>query len=164
MHLFRTLSLSASVLLSACTGSPTTLALQPDFDVATSAGPASVSIRDTPPDMTFAEFQQAVSAGMQSAMPARAQTTSVAAPFPARRIVWHVHPIIRSGTSRLVVNVFDGSSGPTVEAQQVIDNAAPRSSVEYAVQALTQRLMAKLDQRGEAGSGLASLSNHQHPA
>jgi hypothetical protein len=164
MHLFRTLSLSASVLLSACTGSPTTLALQPDFDVATSAGPASVSIRDTPPDMTFAEFQQAVSAGMQSAMPARAQTTSVAAPFPARRIVWHVHPIIRSGTSRLVVNVFDGSSGPTVEAQQVIDNAAPRSSVEYAVQALTQRLMAKLDQRDEAGSGLASLSNHQHPA
>src|ERR1700759_2847591 len=99
MRLFHTLSLGASVLLSACTGSPTTLALQPDFDVATSAGPASVSIRETPPEMTFAEFEQAVSVGMQSARPARAQTTPVAPPFPSRRIVWHVDPIVRSGAS-----------------------------------------------------------------
>jgi hypothetical protein len=164
MRLFHTLSLSASVLLSACTGSPTTLALQPDFDVPTSAGPASVSIREAPPDMTFAEFEQAVSVGMQSAMPARAQTTPVAPPFPARRIVWHVYSIIRSGASRLVVNVFDGSSGPTISAQQVIDSADPRSSVEYAVRTLTQRLMAKLDHRDQQDTGIVSLSNHQHPA
>ena len=152
MRLFHTLSLSASVLLSACTGSPTTLALQPDFDVATSAGPASVSIRESPPDMTFAEFEQAVSVGMQSAMPTRAQTTPVAPPFPARRIVWHVYPIIPRGASRLVVNIFDGSAA-TVEAQEVIDNTAPRSSTEYAVRILTQRLMAELDQRDKQALG-----------
>ena len=144
MRLLPALTLGVSVLVSACTGSPATLALQPDFDVATSAGPASVSIREAPPDMTFAEFEQAVSAGMQSAMPALAQTTPVAAPFPDRRIVWHVYPIIPRGASRLVVNIFDGS-GPTFEAQQVIDNTAPHSSVEYAVRTLTLRLMAKLD-------------------
>jgi hypothetical protein len=148
MRLFRTLSMSASILASACTGSQATLALQPDFDLTTSAGPASVSIRETPPEMTFAEFERAVSAGMQSAMPNCGQTAPVAAPFPARRIVWHVYPVFPRGVSRLVVNVFDGSR-PTAEAQQVIDNTAPRSSVEYAVRTLTRRLMAKLDQRAQ---------------
>jgi hypothetical protein len=151
MHLFRTLSLSASLLVSACTGSPATLALQPEFNVATSAGPASVNIRETPPEMTFAEFKQVVSVGMQSAMPNSAQTTSVA-PFPTRRIVWHVYPIIPRGASRLVVNIFDGSAA-TVEAQEVIDNTAPRSSTEYAVRILTQRLMAELDQRDKQALG-----------
>jgi len=153
MHLFPTLLLSVSILVSACTGSPATLALRPEFDVATSAGPTSVSIREAPPGMTFAEFEQAVSAGMQSAMPNCAQTTSVAAPFPTRRIVWHVYPIIPRGTSRLVVNVFDGSAPPTVEAQQVIDDTAARTSVEYAVRVLTQRLTAKLDQRDQQALG-----------
>ena len=148
MRCFRTLSLSASILVSACTGSQATLASRPDFDVTTSVGSASVSIRETPPEMTFAEFEQVVSAGMRSAMPTCGQTTPVAAPFPARRIVWHVYPVFPRGVSRLVVNVFDGS-GPTVEAQQVIDNTAPWSSVEYAVRTLTQRLMAKLDRRDQ---------------
>jgi len=151
MHLFRTLSFSASLVVSACTGSPATLALPPEFDVATSAGPASVSIRETPPEMTFTEFKQAVSVGMQSAMPICAQTTTVA-PFPTRRIVWHVYPIFPRGASRLVVNVFDGSAA-TVEAQQVIDNTVPRSSIEYAVRVLTRRLMAKLDQRDKQALG-----------
>jgi hypothetical protein len=65
--------------------------------------------------------------------------------------------------SRLVVNVFDGSS-PTVEVQEVLDNSAPRSRVEYPVRTLTQRLVANLDQTRPAGSGLASPSNHQLPA
>jgi hypothetical protein len=151
MRLFRTLPLSAWVLVSACTGSQTTLALQPAFDVATSAGPASVSIRETLPEMTFAQFEGAVSAGMHSAIPTSTQTTPVA-PFPARRIVWHVYPIFPRGASRLVVNVFDGSR-PTVETQQVIDNTAPRSSVEYTVRTLTLRLMAKLDQRNQQALG-----------
>ena len=163
MRLFRTLSLSTSILASACTGSQATLALRPNFDVATSAGPASVSIREAPPGMTLAEFEQTVSAGMQSAMPTGAQTTLVVTPFPARRIVWHVYPIFPRGASRLVVNVFDGS-GPTIGAQEVIDNSAPRSSVEHVVRTLTQRLIASLDQTKPAGSGLASSSNHQLPA
>ncbi len=147
MRLLRTLPLSVSILVSSCTGSQTTLALRPDFDVATSAGPASVSIRETPPEMTFAEFERAVSAGMHSACPTSTQTKPVA-PFPDRRIVWHVYPIFPRGASRLVVNVFDGSA-PTVKAQQVIDNTAPRSSVEYTVRTLTLRLMAELEQRNQ---------------
>src|SRR5579859_3244628 len=143
MHLFRTLSFSASLVVSACTGSPATLALPPEFDVATSAGPASVSIRETPPEMTFTEFKQAVSVGMQSAMPICAQTTTVA-PFPTRRIVWHVYPIFPRGASRLVVNVFHGSV-PFEHAQQVIDDSAPPSTIVYAVRTLTGRLAAQFD-------------------
>src|ERR1700757_4569613 len=109
MRILSILSLSVSIVVSACTGSPTTLALEPDFQVTTPTGPASVSIRETPPGMSFAEFEYAVSTGMRSAMPESQQTTPAATPFPTRRIVWHVYPSFPHGTSRLVVNVFDGS-------------------------------------------------------
>src|SRR5437868_2747854 len=42
--------------LASCTGSPAALALQPDFEVMTPPGVASVSIRQSPPGMTQAEF------------------------------------------------------------------------------------------------------------
>lgn len=152
MSISSILSFGALLLVSACTGSPATLALQPDFDIATATGPASVSIRETPPGMTFAEFERAVSTGMRSAMPTCGQTTPVVASSPARRIVWHVYPSPPRGVSRLVVNVFDGS-GPIVEAQQVIDNTAPTSSVEYAVRTLTHRLLAKLGEQDQKELG-----------
>ena len=128
------------------------MALQPAFEVTTAGGPASVSIRETPPDMTFAEFQNAVKTGMQSAKPASWQPTCVAAPFPNRRIVWHVYPIFPRGTSRLVVNVFNGSI-PFEHAQQVIDNTAPPSTVVYAVRTLTERLAAQLDKHDAQAVG-----------
>lgn len=143
-HYLKTLSLLVSMAPTACTGSPATVALQPDFDVTTAGGPASVSIRETPPDMTFAEFAKAVKAGMQPAMPEAVQPTCSATPFPDRRIVWHVYPIFPRGTSRLVVNVFDGSV-PFEHAQQVIDNSAPPSTIVYAVRTLTGRLAAQFD-------------------
>jgi hypothetical protein len=102
--------------------------------------------------MSFAEFEYAVSTGMRSAMPESQQTTPAATPFPTRRIVWHVYPSFPHGTSRLVVNVFDGSV-PYLDAQQVIDNSAPRSTVVYAVQGLTERLAAELDRRDRAAVG-----------
>ncbi len=139
-----TLSLLISMAPTACTGSPATVALQPAFEVTTAGGPASVSIRETPPDMTFAEFEDAVRTGMRTAMPEAAQPTCVAVPFPDRRIVWHVYPIFPRGASRLVVNVFDGSV-PFGHAQQVIDNSAPPTTIVYAVRTLTGRLAAKLD-------------------
>jgi hypothetical protein len=152
MRYLNTLSLLVPMAFTACTGSPATMALQPDFEVTTAGGPASVSIRETPPDMTFAEFQNAVKTGMQSAMPASWQPTCVAAPFPNRRIVWHVYPIFPRGTSRLVVNVFDGSV-PFEHAQQVIDNTAPPSTVVYAVRTLTERLAAQLDRHDAQAVG-----------
>src|SRR5690242_14590415 len=56
-----------SIAVSACTGSQATLAIPPDFELQTSAGISSVSIRESPPGMTDAEFDQLVSGGMASA-------------------------------------------------------------------------------------------------
>ena len=146
MRMLSVLSLSASIILSACTGSPATLASQPAFEVTTPTGLASVSIREAPSGMTLTEFEHAVSTGTRSVMPDSQQTTPATTQFPTRRIVWHVYPIPPAGTSRLVVNVFDGSV-PFADAQQVIDNSAPRSTVVYAVRTLTERLSAELDRR-----------------
>jgi hypothetical protein len=143
MRLSVILSLDALILVSGCTGSPSTLALQPNFAVATSDGPANVSIRGTPPGMTYSNFQHAVRAEMQSAMTENQQTHPTIASTPVRRIVWHVYPIAPRGASRLVVNVFDGSV-PFIHAQQVIDNSAPPSTVVFAVRTLTARLDAEL--------------------
>jgi hypothetical protein len=126
----------------------TTRALQPDFEVTTPVGPASVSIRETPPNMTFAEFEQEVGVGMRSAVPTSQQTTPVTTPFPTCRIVWHVYPDFIRGYSRLVVNAFDGSR-PISDAQHIIDNTAPASTVVYAVRTLTERLAAKVNQRNQ---------------
>ena len=147
-----TLSLLVPLAPTACTGSPATIALQPSFEVTTAGGPASVSIRETPPDMTFAEFEDAVRTGMQSAMPEAPQPTCIAAPSPDRRIVWHVYQIFPRGTSRLVVNVFNGSV-PFEHAQQVIDNSAPPSTIVYAVRTLTGRLAAQLDKHDAQAIG-----------
>ena len=151
-HYLKTLSLLVPIASTGCTGSPATLALQPDFEVTTTGGPAGVSIRETPPDMTFAEFETAVRTGMRSAMPEAGQPTCVAVPFPDRRIVWHVYPIFPRGTSRLVVNVFDGSV-PFEQAQQVIDNSAPPGTIVYAVRTLTSRLAAQLDKHDAQAVG-----------
>ena len=65
----RTLALVLLSGLAACTGSPATLAMRPDFEMMTPAGLASVSIRQSPPDMTDAEFTRLVIAGMTRAAP-----------------------------------------------------------------------------------------------
>ena len=147
-----TLSLLVPITSTTCTGSPATVALKPAFEVTRTGGPAGVSIRESPPDMTFAEFEDAVRTGMQPAMPEVLQQTCVAAPFPDRRIVWHVYPIFPRGTSRLVVNVFNGSV-PFEHAQQVIDNSAPPSTIVYAVRTLTGRLAAQLDKHDAQAIG-----------
>src|SRR5437868_4782950 len=96
--------------LAACTGSPATLALQPDFEVMTPAGIASVSIRESPPGMTDAQFTQLLKAGMERAAPDSVIAGRVEPPFPSQRIVWHVNPSPPRGIARLVVNVFDGAN------------------------------------------------------
>src|SRR5437870_1462977 len=53
--------------LAACTGSPASVASRPDFEVMTPAGLANVSIRQSPPGMTDAEFARFVLAGMERA-------------------------------------------------------------------------------------------------
>jgi hypothetical protein len=50
----------------ACTGSPATLSMRPDFEVTTSVGTASVSIREPLPGLTYDESERLLRAGMAS--------------------------------------------------------------------------------------------------
>jgi hypothetical protein len=124
---------------AACTGSPSTLALQPDFEVMTTAGIASVSIRQPFPGTTFAESTRLVRIGMERAAPGDVLGKPVGPPFPLRRIVWHVNQGLR-GVSRLSVNVFDGSV-PYAYEQEVLENGAPRGAIASAVTSMSERLL-----------------------
>ena len=128
-----------SIAVSACTGSQATLAIPPDFELQTSGGISSVSIRESPPGMTDAEFEQLVSGGMVLATGGHPVNGAVGGPLPTRRIVWHVEPVGPRGVMRLIVNVFDGSDAFAYE-EQVVDRSAPRIVVESAIESMTRRL------------------------
>ena len=132
-------ALFGSIATSACTGSPATLAIAPDFELETPAGIAGVSVRESPSEMTDAEFEKVVADGMVSAMSGRLVNGPARIRFPTRRIVWHVNPVMPRGVERLVVNVFDGSDAFAYE-EQVVDNSAPRIVVESAIASMTSRL------------------------
>src|SRR5277367_190224 len=68
--------------LAACTGSPATLALQPDFEVMTPAGIASVSVRQPLPGMTDAQFTQLVTTGMHRVARDNVTPGGVGSPTP----------------------------------------------------------------------------------
>ena len=126
--------------LAACTGSPAALALRPDFEVMTPAGIASVSIRQSPPGMTDAEFTQFIRAGMERAGYQDLRTGRVEAPYPSQRIVWHVNPSVPRPVSRLVVNVFDGAYPYAYEEGTVSNNASP-AMITSVVESLSERLL-----------------------
>jgi hypothetical protein len=132
----------------ACTGSPATLSMRPDFEVATSAGTASVSIREPMPGLTYAESEQLVRAGMASVMRVSSDDVPMTPPFPERRIVWHVQPTAGRGTSRLAVNIFAGSV-PVAYVQEVVANEATRRTMTFAIASLTKRLIEQYTAHGE---------------
>jgi hypothetical protein len=154
MRIGTVLPLLGSIALSACTGSPTTLATPPDFEVVTPRGMAGVSIRESSSSMTAAKFEQLVSAGMERDMPRSLVKGPPRAPFPAQRIVWHVDTTTAArGVLRLEVNVFNGSY-PFAYEQQVVPNDAPPSLLASAIASMTSRLAVALDQIPPSG-GLA---------
>ncbi len=134
------LALMSLVGPAACTGSPATLALQPDFEVKTLGGVASVSIRESLPGMTDSEFEQLVRIGMGRAAPGSVLPGPVEAPFPQCRIVWHVNPSAHPGVSTLVVNIFDGSV-PVAYEQEVVTNSAPMATITGAIESGSRRLI-----------------------
>lgn len=142
----------AGMALAGCTGSPATLALQPAFAVVTSAGPASVSIRERLPNLGDAGSVQLIRTGMQEAMPGTVVPGPVAAPFPHRRIVWHVNPDSTRGVTRLMVNIFDGAR-PVADAQDLVANDAPPAALMRAIRGLTRRLMIRYAQLGAVATG-----------
>ena len=113
----------------------------------TPAGIASVSIRESPPGMTEAEFTRFVEAGMNHGAH---DTGRIEPPSPSQRIVWHVDPSASRGMSRLVVNVFDGAS-PYAYEQDTLPNSAPAAEVRFAVESISNRLMADIAARGAPG-------------
>jgi hypothetical protein len=133
------LLLTALICPAACTGSPATLAQPADFAMKTSTGIASVSVRETLPSFTDDEFAQLVQSGMERAAPGALIQGRVPAPGPRLRIVWHTDPIATRGVSRLVVNVFNGTTPFTYE-QAVVDNSAPPATVVRTIQSMTGRL------------------------
>jgi hypothetical protein len=150
------LTLAGLLVASGCTGSSYTVAMPPDFTVMTPEGLAGVSIRETLPDLTDAEFQQVVMAGMASAMPGQVLGQSMSAPFPKRRIVWHVNPVAARGVSRLFVNVFDGAT-PVAYEQDTVSNGAPNGTVTRIVASMTTRLVTRYARlESQAGAGDAT--------
>jgi hypothetical protein len=129
--------------LASCTGSAATLALPPDFEVTTPTGIASVSVRQSPPGMTDAEFKQLVRAGMERVAGFGVIASRVKPPFPLQRIVWHANLSASRGVSRLVVNVFDGAN-PFADEQETVSNDAPKAVIAGAVASMSERLLADL--------------------
>ncbi len=134
------LALAALFGPAACTGSPATLALRPDFEVKILGGIDSVSIRDSLPGMTDSEFAQLIRMGMGRASPGSVFPGPVEPPFPQCRIVWHVNPGSGRGVSALVVNIFDGSV-PVAHEQEVVTNSAPTATIADAIESATRRLI-----------------------
>src|SRR5260370_20912590 len=83
----------------ACTGSPATLALRPDFEVKTLAGIDSVSIRESLPGMTESEFEQLVRMGMEHAAPGSVLPEPLEGPSPQCRIVCPANPTVGPAVS-----------------------------------------------------------------
>jgi hypothetical protein len=146
------LALAALFGPGACTGSPATLALRPDFEVKTLGGIDSVSIRGSLPGMTDSEFALLIKEGMGRASPGSVLPGPVEPPFPQCRIVWHVNPDSGRGVSALVVNVFDGSV-PVAYEREVVTNNAPTATIADAIVAVTRRLIALYIPRDSKSEG-----------
>ena len=131
----------------ACTGSPATLSIRPDFEVTTSVGTASVSIREPLPGLTYDESERLLRAGMASVTRVSSDDVPMVPPYPEHRIVWHVTPTGGRGTSRLAVNIFVGSV-PVAYEEQEVDNSAPRGSLTFAIASLTRQLITQYTERG----------------
>jgi hypothetical protein len=156
------LALAALFGPAACTGSPATLALRPDFEVKTLGGIDTVSIRDSLPGMTDSEFAQLIREGMGRASPGSVFPGPVEPPFPQCRIVWHVNPDLGRGASSLVVNVFDGSV-PVAYEREVVTNDAPTATIADAIESATRRLIALYTPRDSKSEGCRPGASGRSP-
>jgi hypothetical protein len=143
--------------LAACTGSAASLETPPAFSLNTQTGPASVSIRQPLPGMTDSESQQVVETAMLRAEPEILQLAPIGTAIPQRRIVWHVDPVFPYGTSRLVLNVFDGAT-PVWYEQEIIANSAPRAAIVGTIESMTRRLAAVKDNRSQNFASAGAMS------
>jgi hypothetical protein len=146
---------------AACTGSPATLELQPDFAVKTPNAIISVSIRESLPGMTDSEFEQLVRKSMARALPGHVVRGPVKPPFPRCRVVWHVEPTGPRAVSMLMVNIFDGSV-PVAYEEDTVVNSAPTAALTYAIDLLTTQLLAPYAQADANSASDGCRPNRQH--
>lgn len=123
-----------------CASSSAVLALPPDFEVMTSAGVASVSIREPLPGATDAETVKWVRSGMEQAAPSSVIAGPVKQPYPSQRIVWHVDQTASRGMVRLIVNVFDGVT-PYAYAERNVANDAPTGAITSKIESMSKQLL-----------------------
>jgi hypothetical protein len=144
--------------ITGCTGSPTTLALAPSFEIKTPFGLAGVSIREALPGTTNEAFAKMVKAGTEQGASVTAIDPPAAAPspIPRMRIVWHVTPVAARGVSRMVVNIFNGAT-PFAYEQVVVANTAPPAAITYTIGVTTRQLFARAERQGDL-SALAQMS------
>ena len=128
--------------LTACVGSPRVLAQQPTFELNSPTGLVGVSIRSPLPGRTDSEFKTLVKSGMLQAIPTSTLVTPLTAPFPQRRLVWHVSIDVPHGTARLILNMFEGSRAVAYN-QEHIGSDASRGEILAAIESMTQRLDAQ---------------------
>jgi hypothetical protein len=140
-RLLTAIAMGTLICTAACTGSPATLALQPDFAMNTSAGLANVSFRQSMPGTTDQEFEQMIRNGMVHATTGGVLPAAAHTPSPPLRIVWHVAPNGPRGTSRLDVNIFKASV-PVAYEQALIDNTASPRAITNIIEGMTRRLIA----------------------
>ena len=136
---FAVVSLLSLFGLTACVGSP---GQQPTFALKSPSGLVGVSIRSPLPGRTDSEFETLVKSGMLQAIPSSTLVPPLTAPFPERRLVWHVSVDVPHGTSRLILNMFEGSRAVAYNQEHIGSDA---SSVEIlaAIESMTQRLDAQ---------------------
>jgi hypothetical protein len=137
--------------VAACTGSPTTLAMRPDFEIMTPAGLAGVSIREAPYGMTDEEYSQLVRIGMEQAAPGSVKAGAINPPFPERRIVWHVNTAAPTPGSRLLVNVFDGT-GSYAYKDSFVENGASAAEITSVIESLYRDLLAVIAADAQAST------------
>jgi hypothetical protein len=128
--------------LTACVSSPKILAQQPAFELQSPMGLASVSIRTPLPDRTDRESRRLVTTGMLRALPGATLLAPPTAPFPERRFVWHVSHDVPNGTSRLVLNQFEGSKA-VAYVQEEVGADASDAELLAAIESMTRRLYAQ---------------------
>jgi hypothetical protein len=94
------------------------------------------------PGRTDSESKTLVKTGMLQALPTSTLEASLTAPFPERRFVWHVSADVPYGTSRLILNVFEGSRAVAYD-QEEVGSTPSTVALLAAIESMTRRLIAE---------------------
>jgi hypothetical protein len=79
---------------------------------------------------------------MLQAIPTSKLVPPLAAPFPERRLVCHVSVDVPNGTSRLILNMFEGPRAVAYD-QEHMGSDASKVEILAAIESMTQRLDAQ---------------------